>query len=406
MDNTLAELQRRFHADPSNRQALNALARGLAATDKTVEAYNLLFDHGAVEREEPLALELGAALSALEAPLLSKRLGQASKFACKAKPLYNHRVWDYGDFAQTQQTKLPVFAIQTPKSPRVSKTLLKNLGNFSALRVLEFQGSELPNASLTSIPEMCALRHLALLYTNASHKSETIQRESFKHLCTVAKLTTMRLIACKMAPENFELCALQPNLKALHLGIKKTKASHLEFLSQLTGLKCLALHGPQFIEKKLPPLAESLETLSLYELLHGADCFQSLSLPKLQHLSLKNSHIRDKHLEWISEFGNLRTLELEGNPGISDVGLKQLTKMPKLEGLSLRYCVGITEEALKTLVKIPSLRVLLLPPKFDSLVAQKILQRKPALEVSNGHFVEDSFRLKDSLWHQCLGRPS
>lgn len=403
MDNKVSDLQRRFQADPGNRQALHALIRGLAAAGKEAEAYHMLFDHHLVDREDPLALKLGARLSKLEVPLLSKRFGRYSRFACKSDEQLH---WDYDSFDVIHKTGLPVLAIEAQGHSMVSKTLLRYLGRFPTLRLFFInQANGLSNKSVREIPPLPTLRSLALSRVNAWPKSEPITRQSFKHLCTLGQLATLRLDGCNTAPGNYELCALQPNLKALYLSFENTDASHLEFLSQLTNLKCLALHCPQYLESTLPRLAECLEALELYEMFHGANCFRSLKLPRLKHLSLKSSNIDNKHLEWIAQFDEIKTLEFDGNPYLSDNGLKPLTTMPKLERLSLRYCVGLTEKAIEVLAESPSLKILLLPQGLGGPSPEKNLKGQSSLKIINSSSSENYWLFKNSLWRQCLGRP-
>lgn len=404
MENTLSELRRRFHADPSNKQVLNALTRGLAVTGKTVEAYHLLFDHGGVEENDPLALELGARLSKLEAPLLSKRLGRDSKFASQTRLRGGWKAWDYQDFSGVRENKFPVLAIKAQGTRALSKILLENLAGFPALRLLSLnQPNTLTNKTLLAIPQHPSLRHLILSFVNSGPNKETIQRDTFKHLCTFAMLTTLRVNNCKIAPKDIELCALQPNLAALYLGFENTERCHLEFLTQLKRLKSLSLHCPQNSETKLPQLTESLVTLELFETSPcGAD-LESLTLPNLQNLILTRMGVDDRQLESIAERTAIKTLELEGNPDISDKGLKHLIKMPALEKLSLSHCVGISAKALETLIKIPKLRFLVLPLGFDTLATERVRRENPGLTINIGFGLQDYWRLKSSLWLQCMG---
>lgn len=407
MDKSLIELRRRFYADPSDEQALNAYARGLAAMGREADAYNFLFDHGALEREDDFAFDLGARLSAMEDPLLKLKLGQGSAFASRTKMVSGQKAWDYSDFREIRATRLPVLAIQVKGSKPVSKTLLKKLGAFPALRLFFInQARGLTNKSLCSIPPLPSLRHLALSFANIHSKNEVIERETFKHLCSLASLETLRVNGCNMAAKDHELCALQPHLKALYLSVSKTEREHIEFLSEFSQLKCLSLHFPQYTDEVLPEITETLESLEFYEIFHGGACLRSLSLPQITHLSLKNSRISDDDLESVAELKTLTTLELEGNPKITNKGLEALASLPKLEQLSLRYCIGLNEGALRPLAKLNALKVLLLPQDISEDAAARAFRERSDLKFSVGSAFERYWHLKSSLWRQCLGRPS
>lgn len=407
MDNSLTELQRRFYTDPSNRQALNALVRGLAAIDRTGDAYNLLFDQGVVDKKEPIAIELGARLAEREELVRSKKLGQASQFAVTWQPHGTTRSWSYRDLHGVRYKKRPVLAITHNGRKSTSKTLLKNLAAFPALRTLFFDHSRnFKTKDLLSIPRLPTLRHLYLKSINVSDPTDSHRREGFKHICSLAPLKTLKIQHSKLPRQHYRLCTHCPTLQALDLS-DSIELGSLDFLTMLPRLEFLSLNSNEVHADILPKSLEQLRSLDLSYVVDKGECLEKLDLPKLETLCLANAQLTSRHIRAIPKFSTLKTLELHYNAALKSDDLTILADLPYLETLTLRFCRGLGIEALDIVMKFPALKTLDIRGAMHLNTAIDRLRGHPRiqLETAPTNSFRDHWRLKHPIWAQCSGRP-
>jgi hypothetical protein len=72
------------------------------------------------------------------------------------------------------------------------------------------------------------------------------------------------------------------------------------------------------------------------------------ALPKLQALELDHTAITDHGLRALSGITSLKRLELNQNPGITDVGIAELSKIKNLQWVDLWKC-KVTSQGLNRL---------------------------------------------------------
>lgn len=407
MDNSLAELQRRFYVDPNNKQALNALIRGLAGVGKIGEAYNLLFDLGLVDKNEPLARELGIRIAEEEEAARDKKLGQASQFAVSWQPHGATRAWSYMSLQSLRPKRRPVLAVTHDGRKGTSKTLLKNLGGFPALRTLYFdQSRRLRTEDLLSIPSLPTLRHLYLKGVNVSDPTEAHRREAFKHLLTLAPLTSLKTYHSKLTKGIEALCVHCPTLRALDLTFSKN-IGKLHFLTRLPNLEFLSLSFSPIKAKLLPKKLDKLRFLDFSWVIDSGECLEKLNLPSLENLCLENGKLTGRHIRAVAKFSKLKTLELSSNKTLTSQDLKPLAGLKNLEQLSLRACAGLDEETLNIARDLPQLRSLDIRGSLDFREAVKRLKDRPDIELLSGstNSFYDHWRWKPRAWAQCSGRP-
>jgi serine/threonine protein kinase len=87
------------------------------------------------------------------------------------------------------------------------------------------------------------------------------------------------------------------------------------------------------------------------------DCSALLLAPNLQELSLVDNELTDAGVQIISQIPGLRTLNLEGNTRISDVGLKYISPSRTIRELNLRH-TKINDEGMKDLARMTQLEKL------------------------------------------------
>lgn len=93
MDESLQKLRRRFDSNPNDHKALNDLVRAHAKVGDLVAAYSLLLDHGALERRDPLLLEIGRHLAVEQEGVLKKGLGEDTRYAVEKDKERSYRRW-------------------------------------------------------------------------------------------------------------------------------------------------------------------------------------------------------------------------------------------------------------------------------------------------------------------------
>lgn len=128
--------------------------------------------------------------------------------------------------------------------------------------------------------------------------------------------------------------ALAPLATVRGLDLQNTQLQTLDFLGRLTGLNTLYLGNDPAL-----PYANAL------------DDFQPLrNLRALRTLGLDYLHLT--HLDDLSGLGELRALQLSGNPGLD---LAPLEALPRLEKLTLNHC-DLSD--LAVLARLPNLKIL------------------------------------------------
>ncbi|MBN2380831.1 hypothetical protein JXM67_13615 [candidate division WOR-3 bacterium] len=118
----------------------------------------------------------------------------------------------------------------------------------------------------------------------------------------------------------------------------------LKYLRNLTKLEELDLSGCFYMDHENLWEEEPLEVRYIPK------------LPKLERLSLANTHLRDRSLKHISKLTNLIQLNLGNNP-ITDKGLKHLQKLTELTSLDLSS-TDVTDTGLVYLEGLTNLREL------------------------------------------------
>lgn len=406
MDHALAELQRRYQSDPSDRGAFNQLIRALIAAQRDLEAYALLFDDGALDRREERAMKLGAKLAERERGLFDKKLGKSSRFAVR-KTGGSPRAWRYLDLASIKEEKRPVLSVTHDGREGTQKTLLQTLPAFQNLRTLFLDHSRnFKTELLLSLGPLPSLRHLVLKSFNVSDSNDINRRRGFQHLCSMAPLQSLQLHSSKIAYGNYEHCALSPALRALDLSFCKDIKS-LQFLAKLPQLEALSLSYNRRIHKDLfPETLSALRFLDLSYLSDHGETLEKLNLPRLETLSLASGRLTGRHIREIATFKTLQTLELQYNPKLKVKDLEPLRELTGLERLSLRFCSGLDETVFELLEEIPSLQLLDIRASIDARQARRIADQKEIeLLTDKTNSFLDYWRWKPRIVAQCSGRP-
>jgi hypothetical protein len=76
-------------------------------------------------------------------------------------------------------------------------------------------------------------------------------------------------------------------------------------------------------------------------------------LQNLQYLNLRDSRLTDTALMHIGKMPNLETLDIKGNPRITDAGLKGLINLRHLSYLNLTECYRVTADGIIQLKNLP-----------------------------------------------------
>jgi len=124
-------------------------------------------------------------------------------------------------------------------------------------------------------------------------------------------------------------------------------------LKELESLRC------EFCSIKGPGLASLARFKKLHNVSMGfgeIDSNQLDALEKLQniqYLNLRDSRLIDKALTHIGKISGLQTLDIKGNPRITDAGLKDLTNLRHLSYLNLTECYRVTPDGIMQLKNLP-----------------------------------------------------
>jgi hypothetical protein len=105
--------------------------------------------------------------------------------------------------------------------------------------------------------------------------------------------------------------------------------------------------------REIPPLRPSCIAVGSCAGIRVEQIRQLGSLSSLEHLSLSNTPLDIAYFQWLSEFPNLKTLELSGAGAIGDC-IQYLSSLEKLEQLGLANCM-LTDSEVRGIWKIATL---------------------------------------------------
>ena len=280
---------------------------------------------------------------------------------------------------------------------RVPGATLRLLTSFKELQTLDLSGTFMSESDLNPLLELRQLRTLRLRHA-------TLSRTGFKILARLDRLETLDLrqscllrgVDTKTAgpPErpaapgkrnaqelaNFvgsgltylnELAAL-PKLHSLALGATQFKEENLKNLTGLRQLRSLSLESNYATFgsglRQLAALPELRSVDLSYNWLTEAGTKVLGGLRSLETLVLQNTTPASDRgpvprrpwpdgLADLAGLMNLRTLDLRGNPGVTDEGMSALAPLTRLETLNLQQ-TGVTDAGLPRLRALQSLQTL------------------------------------------------
>jgi Leucine Rich repeat len=201
---------------------------------------------------------------------------------------------------------------------------------------------ETSESALDVIGYMPQLRKLALTF------NAPVSPTLFRKVAALTKLTSLALY--------FGSNSATPDVPAVYRELAASPA--------ITRLD-IQVHGREQLLALTSPLADGTDPFpELRELrisgsteIQPADLDLLKKLPSLIHVDLSYSNTTDAHLTHLKQLPYLRTLYLEANPNITNVGVKTLASMTNLQTLNVKR-TKITTEGVLQIAKLPRLRCL------------------------------------------------
>lgn len=280
MDHHLQQLRRKLDAEPDDPAALAALARAMAQRGEHAAAYELLIDHGALEREDPVLYEVGA-------PLISE---QAARIGAVPEELELGFLRDGEDW-RWEPSDLPAWPL-----PVLAIKLFPFLGLIAEARSAIAAWPSLRALDLTECP---------------------INDDQLASLISPG-LRSLRVWGPHLTDRALAIIATLPRLEELAIyEIFDLATDGLARLASLTALRSLILEGfPSLTNEGLDQIAklERLERLTIAGVLELDD--RSLAhlsrLTRLESLDLTGAKLLSPGVQVLSSLTRLRRLDLTG----------------------------------------------------------------------------------------------
>ena len=177
------------------------------------------------------------------------------------------------------------------------------------------------------------------------------------------------------------LLNLKPDdLDMLSLRTLPARNKCMTYITHLTGLKELDLFGTNITDAGMKSISklQSLNCLTLPNLITNAGLYNIADLQSLKRLHLVRSNVTDKGIYQISKMKSLEELSLSGEK-ISGTGLAHLTKLPRLHYLLLSQR-SFGDTGMNHLRNIPSLKTLTCYDTDISDAGLRQLSGHPGLE--------------------------
>ena len=170
------------------------------------------------------------------------------------------------------------------------------------------------------------------------------------------------------------------DLSMLSLRTLPARDRCMKYVTHLTGLKELDLYGTNITDAGMKSISklQSLNCLTLPNLITNAGLYNIADLQSLKRLHLVRSNVTDKGIYQISKMKSLEELSLSGEK-ISGTGLAHLTKLPRLHYLLLSQR-SFGDTGMNHLRNIPSLKTLTCYDTDISDAGLRQLSGHPGLE--------------------------
>lgn len=380
MDTRFTDLRRRFDSDPADRATLTDLARALDQAGEELAAYELLADHGAVERDDPLALALGRRLAA-EEPIEELTL-TGPAFAAARLGEGADEDWRWLAGRRFRELGLPVRALSV-NNASLGPDLREPLSKLRALRLLVLDGDGRGEVRLSwlGLSELGGLRDLSLYNMNfpeeelagVARLSElrelklywcpNITHHCLRILAPLRALEVLELYGCTaMSSEALDGLAPFASLRRLELdAVTELGSADARGLAALTRLEDLQITGAGGLDNEAFLQLARLPALTrLWVSVEGVDdrgLARFAEAKPLEILRLRRaSNIRQ--LAPLSSWPDLRELHIGGAPGLAVDGVRSLTEASALETLDFTSCPRLEDDVCEEIAGLSSLRSL------------------------------------------------
>jgi len=302
-----------------------ALASAALKRGDAPGAYEALFDAGSYE--DPRLVELGAQLAEMEQAVRGKKLGKTTEFAVERKG----EEWQWISQSVLAPLAKPVLAMSLGRTPP-TKTALRSLASFPALRELGMYSAGLPDDTLEWVAGTERLRKLDL-------RADRFSDDGLSHIRSLSKLRVLYLQG------------------STHAAL--TEAGYAS-IAELTRLELLGVWGLTMTDSSLVRICDHLRELRTLRLAHCSfsdDGLRGLHQLPLRHLSLSVVGLSSAAMEPIVALDQLTSLNLQGNWVDAGCIDRLADSAAPIGELVLSSC-ALKLEDLDPLIDLPDLRTL------------------------------------------------
>ncbi|GLU09813.1 hypothetical protein SLE2022_266530 [Rubroshorea leprosula] len=253
--------------------------------------------------------------------------------------------------------------------------------NLTNLKILDLSGNDLNISILTSLSELPSLKSLSLTNCNLMIASNHEDGVDFEKLARLRHL---------------EFLSLSDN--------KDLNNNILSYLSSFSSLKTLMLSNCRLNKSLSTRELSNLRNLRVLDIssnhiesLKSSQDEQNLRFVHLEVLDLSNNFFNNNVLSFVSEFSNLKSLNMEEN---NLKGLVDVTKFDALKSLEVLYMSYnelnqfISTNANTSFSKLKTLYLSGIFPEESSVPAQLSLEAFPSLKKL---YLEENYHLNQTL---------
>ncbi len=192
--------------------------------------------------------------------------------------------------------------------------------------------------NLQFVPQLASIQFL-------DARGQSVTDAGLCHLQNVTSLQRLNLSSSAITDDGMDSLVHLEQLEILILTGTVVTDAGVSVISQLPKLRTLNLSGTHVTSAVLQELHSlpDLRNLMLDDTIVGGQPPESLSLPRLESLSLARTNVGDEWVPLIVQLQRLKEIDFNGTQ-LTDAGLLQLAELPNLQLLILGTNEGITEE--------------------------------------------------------------
>ncbi|MBS1956494.1 MAG: protein kinase [Cyanobacteria bacterium SZAS-4] len=181
---------------------------------------------------------------------------------------------------------------------------------FPNLKRLDVQETEITPELMTALLNLPKLDHLNLSKTRYT-------RSSLTQISTLKYLRSLNLCRSNLSDDDCQIIARMTNLEQLRIGFNpQITDKGINALKALTNLTALDLNNTSVSDKGLTVLKSlnKLQDLQLYQTHISDDGVKTLAKMPLKRLSLSDTMIGSKSIQYLSKMSQIKYLEIHQNP--------------------------------------------------------------------------------------------